>query len=195
MDRNPADEALMLAYRAGDAASFDTLYSRHKGAVFRYLRRQVRSMAVAEELFQDVWMKLIDARAGYEPRAKFTTWLYTIAHHRLMDHFRGAARAILVSYDETDDPPEDVASAAPAPDELFERKQQAAGLLAAIEALPSAQREAFLLQQEADLSLDEIALVTGTNRETVKSRLRYAMAKLRAQLAESADRNPRMQGV
>ena len=78
----------MLAYAAGEASAFDALYARHKGAVFRYLRRQTGNAALAEELFQDVWLKLIDARAGYEPRAKFTTWLFTIAHNRLMDYFR-----------------------------------------------------------------------------------------------------------
>src|SRR5215510_948590 len=100
MDRALTDEELMLAYRAGDAAAFDILYMRHKGAVFRYLRRQTGTASVAEELFQDIWLRLIDARLNYEPRAKFTTWLFSIAHNRLMDHFRRASRAALVSYDD-----------------------------------------------------------------------------------------------
>ncbi len=186
----------MLAYRAGDAAAFDALYERHRGAVFRYLRRQAGTAPVAEELFQDVWLKLIDARGRYEPRAKFTTWLYTIAHNRLMDHFRSAARAVLVSYEDADHPPEDLPSAAPLPEQLLERKQSAARLLAAIDALPPAQREAVLLQQEAELTLEEIAAVTGANRETVKSRLRYAMTKLRASLGGPAEaEDTRLQGA
>jgi len=193
MDRSPADEELMLAYRAGEAAAFDSLYARHKGAVFRYFRRQTGNAAVAEELFQDVWLRLIAARVSYEPRAKFTTWLFTIAHNRLMDHFRGAARAALVSYDDADTAPDDMTSNSPRPEEAIERKQVALQLLAAIEALPAAQREAFLLQQEAELSLEEIATVTGANRETVKSRLRYAMVKLRGQLRESSEMAPRLQ--
>ncbi len=172
----------MLAYGAGDAAAFDALYGRHKGAVFRYLRRQTGNAAHAEELFQDVWIKLIDARAGYEPRAKFTTWLYTIAHNRLMDHFRASSRGALVSYEE--DPADDVAADTPRPAETAERRETATQLLAAIEALPAAQREAFLLQQESELSVEQIAQATGVNRETAKSRLRYAMAKLRASLRE-----------
>jgi len=183
MTSGPPDEELMLAYAAGDAAAFDALYARHRGAVFRYLRRQAGNAAIAEEIFQDVWLRLIDARASYAPRAKFTTWLFTIAHNRLMDHFRANARAALVSYD--DDPIDDVAADTPRPDESLARKRDAARLLAAIEALPAAQREAFLLQQEGELSLEEIAAVTGVNRETAKSRLRYAMGKLRAELREA----------
>jgi RNA polymerase sigma-70 factor (ECF subfamily) len=182
MGSEPSDEELMLAYGAGDASAFDALYARHRGGVFRYLRRQAGSAALAEELFQDVWLRLIDARASYEPRAKFTTWLFTIAHNRLMDHFRTRARAALVSYD--DDPVDDVAADTPRPDESLERKQDAARLLAALDALPAAQREAFVLQQEGELSVEQIAAVTGVNRETAKSRLRYAMAKLRAGLRE-----------
>lgn len=182
MASGPSDEELMLAYRAGEASAFDALYARHRGGVFRYLRRQAGSAAVAEDLFQDVWLRLIDARGGYEPRAKFTTWLFTIAHNRLMDHFRARARAALVSYD--DHPIDDVPADTPRPDESLARKQDAAQLLGAIDALPAAQREAFLLQQEGELSLEEIAAVTGVNRETAKSRLRYAMAKLRAELRE-----------
>ena len=177
----------MLAYRAGDAGAFDQLYTRHKGAVFRYLRRQTATAAIAEELFQDVWLRLIDARGNYEPRAKFTTWLFTIAHNRLMDHFRSAARAALRSYDDGAVTLDELPAADPLPDESIERKQIAAHLLAALDALPAAQREAFLLQQEGEMSLEEIAAVTGVNRETVKSRLRYALAKLRAQLSTASD--------
>jgi RNA polymerase sigma-70 factor (ECF subfamily) len=179
---SPSDEELMLAYRAGDASAFDALYARHRGSVFRYLRRQAGSAALAEELFQDVWLRLIDARATYEPRAKFTTWLFTIAHNRLMDHFRSRARSALVSYE--DDPIDDVAADTPRPEDALARKQDAARLLAAIAALPAAQREAFVLQQEGELSVEEIAAVTGVNRETAKSRLRYAVGKLRAGLRE-----------
>jgi RNA polymerase sigma-70 factor (ECF subfamily) len=182
MIAGPSDEDLMLAYRAGEASAFDALYARHRGGVFRYLRRQAGNAAIAEELFQDVWLKLIDARASYEPRAKFTTWLFTIAHNRLMDHFRARSRAALVSYE--DNPIDDVAAETPRPEEWLARKQDAALLLQALEALPAAQREAFLLQQEGELSLEEIAAVTGVNRETAKSRLRYAMVKLRAELRE-----------
>ena len=187
MSAGATDEELMLAYRAGDAAAFDLLYSRHKGGVFRYLRRQTGNAGHAEELFQDVWLRLIDARGRYEPQAKFTTWLYTIAHNRLIDHFRAAGRASLVSYDDPDDDPiADLPARDPPPEDILARKQEAARLLAAIDALPAAQREAFLLQQEGELSVEAIAAATGVTRETAKSRLRYALAKLRASLRPRA---------
>ena len=96
----PGDEDLMLAYAAGDAAAFDTLYARHKGGVYRYLLRQCRQGGVADELFQDVWMNLIRARASYVPSAKFTTWLYRLAHNRLIDHYRASGQVSLVSADD-----------------------------------------------------------------------------------------------
>jgi RNA polymerase sigma-70 factor (ECF subfamily) len=191
MGSDRPDEELMLAYRAGDAAAFDALYARHRGGVFRYLRRHTGNPAAADELFQDVWMKLIDARGRYEPQAKFTTWLYTIAHNRLMDHFRAASRVQLASYDDPeDDPLDDVPANDPQPQDQLERKQTAARLLAALDALPTAQREAFVLQQEGDLSVEEIAQATGVTRETAKSRLRYALAKLRASLRAPAEQEP-----
>jgi RNA polymerase sigma-70 factor (ECF subfamily) len=81
-----SDEDLMLAYAAGDAAAFDAIYARHKGGVYRYLLRQCRDVGIAEQLFQDVWMNLIRVRTTYQPSAKFNTWLYTLAHNRLVDY-------------------------------------------------------------------------------------------------------------
>src|SRR6188508_1672712 len=92
------DEQLMLAYAGGDAAAFEALYSRHKGPLFRFVLRSVKAPAQAEELFQEVWMRAIEARARYRPEAKFSTWLYTIAHNRLVDHWRSKGLT-LVSLD------------------------------------------------------------------------------------------------
>ena len=180
-----SDEELMLAYAAGDAGAFDALYGRHRGGVYRYLLRQCRQPGLADELFQDVWMNLVRARASYLPTAKFTTWLYRIAHNRMVDHFRASGHLALVSAD--DEMHEDAVLELPAargaqPEVRAEGRALALRLHAAVEALPASQREAFLLQQEADLSLAEIAELTGVGVETVKSRLRYAIAKLRAQL-------------
>jgi RNA polymerase sigma-70 factor (ECF subfamily) len=180
-----SDEDLMLAYAAGDAAAFDALYARHKGGVYRYLLRQCRQGGVAEELFQDVWMNLIRARASYAPTAKFTTWLYRLAHNRLIDHYRASGHVTLVSAD--DDANEELVAAIPAargdePQARAENRELGERLRAAVAALPPAQREAFLLQQEGGLSLAEIAELTGVGAETVKSRLRYALAKLRNEL-------------
>jgi RNA polymerase sigma-70 factor (ECF subfamily) len=188
-DDADADEALMLAYRDGDAGAFDILYTRHKGAVYRYLRRQAQEHA--DELAQDVWMRVINARGGYDVRARFTTWLYTIAHNRLMDHFRARGRdgeRFVTRAPDGEDDPDALLEAQPHPDpppeRLLERREAAARILAALDALPDAQREAFVLQQEGGLSVEEIAQATGVNRETAKSRLRYALAKLRGALAD-----------
>lgn len=172
------DEALMLGYRDGDAAAFDELYSRHKGGIYRYLLRQCRNAALADELFQDVWMNLIRARAGYTVQAKFSTYLYRIAHNRLIDHFRRDDSGVSLD-DETVFVEEPAAPRSIEPEVGAESRQQAAQLLALLDALPDEQREAFVLQQEGGLSIEEIAAATGVSRETAKSRLRYALAKLR----------------
>jgi RNA polymerase sigma-70 factor, ECF subfamily len=180
MDAGTPDEELMLRFGGGDASAFDALYSRHRSAVFRYLLRQCGNRAAAEELFQDIWMNLVQARGRYKVEAKFSTYLYTLAHNRLMDHFRRRKGVALVSLDQDeDDPLELPASATLQPERAAESREQAARLLALVDALPAAQREAFLLQEEGGLSLEEIAQVTGSNREAVKSRLRYALNKLR----------------
>lgn len=185
-----SDEDLMLAYVAGDAAAFDALYDRHRGGVYRYFVRQCRHGGIADELFQDVWTNLIRARASYAPTAKFTTWLYRLAHNRLIDHYRASGPLKLVSAD--DEAHEDAVAAVPGapgeePQARAENRELGERLRAAVAALPPAQREAFLLQQEGGLSLAEIAELTGAGAETVKSRLRYAMAKLREHLVDLHD--------
>lgn len=187
MERNdgaPSDERLMLDWRGGNAAAFEQLYGRHKGGVLRYLLRQTGKREWAEELFQEVWLKVVNARAGYEARARFGAWLYSIAHNRVMDHFREHSRVHLVSYEEEAPVIEDQPTEArEQPERRLERKQDAQLLLRLLDALPAAQREAFVLQQEGELSVEDIAAATGVNRETAKSRLRYALAKLRAEMA------------
>ncbi len=182
-----SDEDLMLAYAAGDAAAFDALYARHKGGVYRYLLRQCRQGAAVDELFQDVWMNLIRARASYTPTAKFATYLYRLAHNRLIDHYRASGQVSLVSAD--DEAYEQAVAALPAnpglePEMRAENRQLGERLKSAVASLPPLQRDAFLLQQEGELSLNEIAELTGVGVETVKSRLRYAVNKLRADLSD-----------
>ena len=178
-----SDEELMLAYRDGDAGAFDTLYRRHKGPVYRYMLRQCRDAGVADELFQDVWMNLIRARESYTVQAKFTTYIYTMAHNRLIDHYRKHGQAQWVSFDnDSEDAPvvaEPVAAPRDEPDRHLAVKQQAAELLRLLGELPPPQREAFVMQYEGGMSVEEIAGATGVTRETAKSRLRYALAKIR----------------
>lgn len=173
----------MLAYRDGDARAFDTLYTRYKGSLYRYLLRQCSVAAVAEELFQDIWFNLIRARDRYEPRAKFATFLFSMAHNRLIDHYRKNSRSVPISYDDDPDdaPLVERVSGDHRDDPAWQAEigEQSRQLQALIQALPEAQREAFLLREEADLSLEEIAAATGVNAETAKSRLRYAVNKLK----------------
>ena len=180
----------MLAYVACNASAFATLYARHRGGLYRYFLRHVRNCAAADELFQDVWMSVIRVRATYVPTAKFSTWLYTLAHNRVVDHWRAGAKAVMVSIDDDDDdaPRGEVHAIAGARGEEPETRvasgQMGARIAAALAALPAEQRDAFLLQYEGGHSLADIAAITGVGDETVKSRLRYASAKLRALLKD-----------
>lgn len=176
----PGDDALMQAWVAGDVAAFETLYRRHRDKLYRFLVRQLRNGALAEEVFQDIWQRVIAARADWKPDAMFTTWLYRIAHNRLADHWRAAQHR--------PPPPEDAdlrTARIVDPDSPerqrseFEQRRQ---LQLALEALPDEQREVVLLRLEQELTLEEIGEITGVGRETVKSRLRYAMDKLRTLL-------------
>jgi len=180
-NENTSDEALMERYRDGDAGAFDALYGRHKGGVFRYLVRQCGNRGIAEELFQDVWMNLIRARSTYTVQARFTTYLYRLAHNRLIDHYRAQPGNVPASFNDEDGPALENVAAARDHDPAVgaDVRQQARRMLQLIDSLPAPQREAFLLQQESGMSIEEIAQATGANRETVKSRLRYALAKLR----------------
>lgn len=180
------DEALMLAYRDGDGTAFELLYGRWRGPLYRYFLRQCGHAGQADELFQDVFMRVIGAAANYEPTAKFTTWLFRIAHNRLVDHWRKTGREPvdpLASGEDGDDcefdPP---APESFAPDRQAERKELGEALMAALNDLPEVQREAFLLAEEGGLTLEEIASISGVGRETIKSRLRYATGKLRHKL-------------
>ena len=182
MGSGPADEELMLRYGGGDAGAFEVLYRRHRGPLYRFLLRQLRDAATAEELFQDVWMRVIYSRGRYQPRAKFSSWVYAIAHNRLMDFYRASGKAKFLEREASDEALERLPADELPIDALVDRKRAAERLLAALDRLPEAQREAFLLQQEGDLSVEEIGEATGVSRETAKSRLRYALAKLRATL-------------
>ena len=185
MGKDFSDEDLMLSYQAGDAASFETLYQRHKGGLYRYILRQCKNESIAEELFQDVWMNLINARERYEVKAKFTTWLYQMAHNRVIDHYRRQKnRAGQNQVDAELDVDETPARTQDQPEEKAALQAQTDRLLELIDELPEEQRQAFLLREEAGMGLNEIAEVCGVNPETAKSRLRYAVNKLREGLNE-----------
>ncbi len=179
------DEDLMSQYCAGASAAFERLYARHKGGLFRYFVRHCSSHDLAEELFQDVWIKIVNSRQTYQQTAKFTTFLYRVAHNRLIDHYRHLSSAQYAMRADGDNQQLVEESGLPGHSlEHLEDHERSEAIKQAVSDLPFDQREAFLMQQDGHLSLAEIAEIVGTSRETIKSRLRYAMNKLRQQLGE-----------
>lgn len=177
------DGELMVRYAGGDLRAFEALYRRHRNSLYRYLARHTRDPEIANDLFQEVWSKVIASRARYEPRAKFSTFLYRVAHNCFIDHCRRASgRTDRAMANSEDFDLENVlpAAAADLPDARAEHAQTLASYRAALGSLPAEQRDAFLLYEESGLSLEEIGQITGVSMETAKSRLRYALAKLRA---------------
>jgi RNA polymerase sigma-70 factor (ECF subfamily) len=172
-----SDEALMKAYAGGNMVAFEHLYKRHSGPLYRYILRLVGDAATANDLYQGSWEKIIKARAGYKASAPFRAWMYRIAHNHVMDHFR-RSRPV------TELPPDEMEADLPGPDQRLLEEQRMSGLHAAVSDLPAEQKDVLLLKLEAGLDLQTIADVTGVNRETAKSRLRYAVGKLRKTLGE-----------
>jgi RNA polymerase sigma-70 factor (ECF subfamily) len=181
-----ADSELMLRYRDGDKAAFEELYERHRLPLYRFLFRQLGNEQSCDDVFQEVWSKVIRARHNYRASARFTTYLYRIARNSLIDHFRRAGKHSVAISDARDDVPE-AAAATGDPAAAAERSDQREALLAALAQLPDEQREAFLLREEAGCGLAEIAEITGVGHETVKSRLRYALLKLRKSLGDGEE--------
>ena len=180
MKSSVTDEELMMAYANGDAASFETLFKRNQGALFRYCNRQCQNQSVAEELFQEVWVKVMKARKAYAPTAKFNTYLFTLAHNLLVDYFRSVASKTdglrpenLVDPDLTSNSDNNGVF------QKVDRRMKVKHLFEILEKLPPKQREVFLLREETGMSMQQISQVLDTNQETVKSRLRFALKNLR----------------
>ncbi len=186
MGAGDADAQLMLRYAAGDARAFDELYANHRNALWRFIRRSVADAAATDDVFQECWSRVIAHRESYRPEARFATWLYRIAHNCCMDHWRKSGRR--GARETTDD--EAVAAAADddSAEPLASVLEGEAGerLASALGRLPEEQRAAFLLYVEGGLSMAEIGETTGVNPETAKSRLRYAVARLKQALGDSA---------
>ena len=177
----------MQQFCANDTRAFHILYTRHEKPLYRYVRRVLGAGLVTQvdEVFQDTWMKLVDARDSWQARdnASFKTWLYTLAHHRAVDILRKTGREI--SADEGwDDDAENAwqqwpAATAEQPEQKAFWNKAGQQLLHCLDGLPALQRAAFLLHHEDGLSLEEMTQVLNAEFETVKSRLRYALSKLR----------------
>jgi RNA polymerase sigma-70 factor (ECF subfamily) len=179
-----SDEELMQRYGAGDVAAFDVLYQRNKGPLYRYVVRLLGAGNTAEELFQEVWASVVKARTSYTPAAKFKTYLFHIAHNKVMDHLRRQRTNLVASVGE-DDPQGDCALHSNLePDQMVHRHTSMVRLFEVLNKLPETQREVFVLREESGLSLQEIAEATGVTLEAAKSRLRYAMTKLKEGLKD-----------
>lgn len=178
---NDSDEALISRYFGGEMPAFETLYARYRAPLYRFLLRSLRSPAEVEDLYHEVWSRIITTTQRFrdETPGAFRAYLYQIARNLLIDRSRRATLQLV----EADDPPE-VAADEPLPDEQLHYDDCGERLVSAIDGLPAEQREAFLLKEESGLSLEQIAALVSVGRETVKSRLRYAMTKLRQLLED-----------
>lgn len=170
------DAALMARYRDGDGHAFETLYRRHRAPLYRFIARQLREPGAADEVFQEVWMAVVKGRERYQPTARFVTFLFSIAHRRIADRARKAIRRAEAPM------PDDAPDAGLSPAHLAESAALGAALAAALNTLAPEQRTAFLLRAEGELTVEEIAAVTGVPFETAKSRLKYANRALREKL-------------
>jgi len=170
-----SDESLMLAYAQDDIASFDVLYQRHKGPLFRYVIRQVSDKELAHDLYQECWSRIIKSAASYSQGAKWTTWAYRIAHNLVVDHYR-SFKPVEVAVD--------VESNSYSPDRAHDQTILSEQLNHCMSKLPAVQLEVFILNQETDLTLEMISQVVYSSHEAVKTRLRYAKSSLQACLAK-----------
>ena len=164
------DDELLAAYLAGDAMAFETLYNRHKGPLYRYFVRQL-NQSDAHDAFQNTWSKLLNAAARYKAEGKFQAYLFKLAHNEIMDHHRRQIRIVDTQ------PPELTTESL---ESQTARVQLRERLGEEIAKLPLQQRATWVLQQETALSLKEIAELTQSTVEGVKSRLRYAKNALKA---------------
>lgn len=189
-----SDEQLMLAFKAGDARAFEVLVKRHRAPVFNFILRFTGNRARAEDLLQEAWLKVVRSSGEYEPKARFTTWVYTIARNLCVDSARKE------SYRQTESLDAPVAAGADAadgralgellPDGGADPERGAHNtrlrplLQKALMSLPDEQREVFILREYSGVAFKDIAAVTGTSENTVKSRMRYALEGLRKRLEE-----------
>ncbi|QKK01368.1 MAG: sigma-70 family RNA polymerase sigma factor [Pseudomonadota bacterium] len=180
------DDELMLAYAGGDVRAFEMLHDRYRQPLYRYLVHAVGDRTLADDLYQEVWAAIIDHRDRFRRKQGFRRYAFRIAHNRVVDHWRRRARQGQHDSDATAGLVDEQAT----PERAAERHDRAAALRHALMSLPVEQRSAFLLQQEAGLSLTDIAERQGVGHETIKSRLRYAVRKLRERLSPDAQPEP-----
>lgn len=201
MEKNITDEQLIHSYQKGDAKAFEVLYARYKKAIYHYFFRQVNSTGIADELHQDVWLNIIKSSSSFSQQSSFKTWLYKISHNRLIDHYRQSSKQALhlahssthsmtkleenrVEKESSSSSVETSKDQSIEPDAMLQEQQVSRAILNAIDLLPEKQKEVFLLHEKSGLKLQEIALITDSSFESTKSRLRYAVKKLRHHMTQ-----------
>lgn len=194
MLRDDADEVLMVAYQKGDVRAFEILLTRHRRPVFNFILRYVGLRETAEDLLQETFLRVIKGAEAYQRQAKFTTWLYTIARNLCVDQSRRAKHRKAQSLDAPMNssaesgtlldviPANEIAS-----DRQTVNKELHFKMEAALSRLSEEQREVFLMREFLDMPFKDIAQVVGVPENTVKSRMRYALEKLRLELDEYKD--------
>ena len=201
MDGDSSDEQLLAAYRGGDVRAFEKLLARYERPIWSFLRRFVRDAEAAEDLLQEVFLRVVrdaqESGPAWKGEAKFSTWLYTIARNLCIDRARRTAvRGSSPSIDgaphgdadlETATLHERIAAPGPSTDAVVAGREAARRIDRAVAELPDDQREVFLMREVMELPFAEIASLVGVSEPTVKSRMRYALEKLRAALADLGD--------
>lgn len=164
----------MREFASGDESSFLLLFERYKERIYRYVKRMCSSDASAEELFQDIWEKLIKNRDKFNTHLKFSSYIFSIAHNRVIDHFRNTS---LVTFEQFDD--DSATSEWVSIEDQAYGHEQIKRFKQVFDSLPAPQREIFILHEETSMTMVEIAEAIGTKTETAKSRLRFALVNLR----------------
>ena len=184
-----SDEALMAGYQAGDPHAFRLLVERHHAPLYRFCLRALRQPEAASDATQEVFLRMVKNAMTWEPKAKVTTWMYTIARNFCIDESRKGRFRKTESLNEpiagessTDEKMDRVASSDPASDVLVQGSRTRKAIDDALLTLPEEQREVFWLREISGLSFQEIATITNTGENTVKSRMRYALGGLRKAL-------------
>lgn len=181
-----SDEKLMSIYSKSNdinhQRAFESLYQRHKGPLFRFIKKSINHEQDAKEIFQELWFKIINHKNNYDHKQKFTTWAYTIARRLLIDRFRHTGRMAELTHTETNTEVQVTEHSLKQPENVFEAKQMANELNHAVSSLPHNQRQAFIMKHESGLSIKEIAQITTQPVEQTKSQYRYAVQKIKLAL-------------
>ncbi len=188
-----SDESLMAQYVTGDDKAFEVVYRRHRAGVRRFCARQCGSEATGQELAQEVWFRVIRAvqNGNYSSDGRFAPYLYRIARNHLIDWYRKTGSYREIEMDESAENEAEMStleiSGARNPEQTVSEREELRNVMSIIEKLPEEQRSTLMMYLEAEMTYEEIAVATGTNRETVKSRLRYARQTLRKRVLGNDD--------